>query len=131
MSIARVLGLFALFALLAVPLEAQGRGRGNGNKNNGGNGGGPAFCRSGQGHPVHGWQWCRDKGWDSGTRSIRDVGNRRDRRDDRVIVVDPRDRDRERDGRVIVVDPRDRDDDDRDDRDDDDRRAQPRIRWPF
>ena len=25
----------------------------------------PAFCRSGRGHPVHGLQWCRDKGWGS------------------------------------------------------------------
>lgn len=28
-------------------------------------GNGPAFCRSGRGHPVHGRQWCRDKGWGS------------------------------------------------------------------
>lgn len=35
---------------------------------------GPAFCRNGQGHPVHGMRWCRDKGF----------GNDRwDRRDDR------------------------------------------------
>ncbi|HUE76747.1 MAG TPA: hypothetical protein VMM83_02305, partial [Longimicrobiales bacterium] len=27
-------------------------------------GAGPPFCRNGQGHPVHGRQWCRDKGWD-------------------------------------------------------------------
>lgn len=26
---------------------------------------GPAFCRSGRGHPVHGRAWCREKGWDS------------------------------------------------------------------
>ncbi|HEY0673163.1 MAG TPA: hypothetical protein VGD27_12875, partial [Longimicrobiales bacterium] len=30
-------------------------------KNSRGNG--PAFCRSGAGHPVHGMAWCRDKGW--------------------------------------------------------------------
>lgn len=24
---------------------------------------GPAFCRSGRGHPVHGWGWCVEKGW--------------------------------------------------------------------
>lgn len=24
---------------------------------------GPAFCRSGQGHPVHGWGWCVRKGF--------------------------------------------------------------------
>ena len=28
---------------------------------------GPVFCRNGRGHPVHGRQWCRDKGF--GTRS--------------------------------------------------------------
>ena len=26
-------------------------------------GAGPPFCRNGQGHPVHGRQWCRDKGF--------------------------------------------------------------------
>jgi hypothetical protein len=35
------------------------------------NGNGPAFCRSGQGHPVHGREWCRDKGWGLGAQ--RDV----------------------------------------------------------
>jgi hypothetical protein len=29
-------------------------------------GNGPPFCRNGQGHPVHGMQWCRDKGWSDG-----------------------------------------------------------------
>jgi hypothetical protein len=32
----------------------------------GGNGAGPPFCRNGAGHPVHGMQWCRDKGFGSG-----------------------------------------------------------------
>lgn len=41
-------------------LAAQGRG----NKSSRGNSGGPAFCRSGAGHPVHGWEWCRQRGWD-------------------------------------------------------------------
>jgi hypothetical protein len=27
---------------------------------------GPPFCRNGQGHPVHGRQWCRDKGFGAG-----------------------------------------------------------------
>jgi hypothetical protein len=40
-----------VLSLLAEPLTAQGRG------------GGPPFCRSGQGHPVHGWAWCVEKGW--------------------------------------------------------------------
>ena len=32
----------------------------NGKKN------GPPFCRNGQGHPVHGRDWCRQKGYDVG-----------------------------------------------------------------
>jgi hypothetical protein len=36
---------------------------------NGKNGKGPAFCRSGAGHPVHGRQWCRDKGFGLGSNS--------------------------------------------------------------
>ena len=27
-------------------------------------GNGPSFCRSGRGHPVFGWDWCRERGWD-------------------------------------------------------------------
>jgi hypothetical protein len=30
----------------------------------------PAFCRSGAGHPVHGWQWCVDRSYKMGWRSI-------------------------------------------------------------
>ena len=29
-------------------------------------GNGPPFCRNGQGHPVHGRDWCREKGWSAG-----------------------------------------------------------------
>lgn len=29
----------------------------------------PAFCRSGQGHPVHGREWCIEKGFGLGSRS--------------------------------------------------------------
>lgn len=36
-------------------------------------GNGPPFCRNGQGHPVHGMQWCRDKGWDNRS-SMRNAG---------------------------------------------------------
>lgn len=39
-------------------------------------GGGPPFCRNGRGHPVHGVQWCREKGWAVGA-------DRRDRQWDR------------------------------------------------
>lgn len=34
---------------------------------------GPAFCRSGEGHPVHGRQWCRDKGFGIGQDRSRDI----------------------------------------------------------
>lgn len=34
-----------------------------------GNGNGPAFCRSGAGHPVHGRQWCIAKGYGLGSNS--------------------------------------------------------------
>jgi hypothetical protein len=34
------------------------------NKNKKGNG--PAFCRNGEGHPVHGREWCRRKGYNVG-----------------------------------------------------------------
>lgn len=37
-------------------------------------GNGPPFCRSGQGHPVHGWEWCERKGW--GGAYGRDVWSR-------------------------------------------------------
>ena len=43
------------------------------NTTNGKRGNGPPFCRNGQGHPVHGMQWCRDKGWSNGY-SLRNVG---------------------------------------------------------
>jgi len=36
----------------------------SGNRN--GNGNGPAFCRSGEGHPVYGREWCRQRGYDLG-----------------------------------------------------------------
>ena len=40
---------------------------------NGRRGNGPPFCRDGRGHPVHGREWCRDKGWDDEV-GWRDVG---------------------------------------------------------
>jgi hypothetical protein len=55
------------------------------------NGNGPPFCRNGQGHPVHGRQWCRDKGWGLGDSRID-----RDVRVDRRERVSRRDRDRDR-----------------------------------
>ena len=35
-------------------------------KNKKGKKNGPAFCRNGEGHPVHGREWCRQKGYDTG-----------------------------------------------------------------
>ena len=50
---------------------------------------GPAFCRSGEGHPVKGRQWCRDKGFGLGRERSRDIWGDiifRDRRyDDRMM----------------------------------------------
>ena len=60
---------------------------------------GPPFCRSGQGHPVHGRQWCVDKGWGLGGRDVR-LDRRRDD-DDVVIRRIPRDRDDRGDGSVL------------------------------
>ena len=31
---------------------------------------GPPFCRNGEGHPVHGMRWCRDKGFGSYDRGV-------------------------------------------------------------
>lgn len=41
-------------------------------------GNGPPFCRNGQGHPVHGWDWCVEKGW-AGDRYGYDRYDRNDR----------------------------------------------------
>lgn len=83
---ARTLMVAALAAILmAVPATADAQGRGNGKKGNDNDrdrdrpelirrgdhdrdadrreSRGPEFCRNGQGHPVHGMQWCRDKGF--------------------------------------------------------------------
>ena len=50
--------------------SASRRDRDRADRNERGNG--PSFCRSGAGHPVFGWEWCLDRGWDrSGSRAIR------------------------------------------------------------
>jgi hypothetical protein len=55
--------------------QRRGSARGGGNARGAGNArggaaqaarGGPPFCQNGQGHPVHGRQWCRDKGFGLG-----------------------------------------------------------------
>lgn len=40
----------------------------------GAKGNGPPFCRNGQGHPVHGQRWCRDKGFGQGSVRWEDRG---------------------------------------------------------
>ena len=64
------------------------------------NGNGPPFCRNGQGHPVHGWSWCREKGWDrSGSRAVRwERGGWED-----IILRQPKDRRYEDRGGLIDV----------------------------
>ena len=76
-------------AWLLAPTDVLAQGRGNGRLKNNGNG--PAFCRSGAGHPVHGWAWCRERGWDrNGFWRQDDVRNR----DERARRREDRDRDR-------------------------------------
>jgi hypothetical protein len=49
------LGLLLVIPAILIPTDVSAQGRGRG--------GGPAFCRSGQGHPVFGWRWCEQRGW--------------------------------------------------------------------
>jgi len=73
----RVLALIGVLMLVGVPLIAEAQGKSG--KVKGAKGGGPAFCRSGAGHPVFGWEWCRERGWDgSGTRVANARTARRD-----------------------------------------------------
>ena len=65
--------LFVIPALmLFLPLPADAQNRGNGGRN----GNGPAFCRNGQGHPVHGWEWCEQRGWGSRGSTVRGTRER-------------------------------------------------------
>ena len=56
--------------------KQDGKDKSKGAKSNPGKQGGskdkgvPAFCRSGARHPVHGWQWCVDRSYKMGWRSI-------------------------------------------------------------
>lgn len=64
---------------------------------------GPAFCRSGAGHPVHGRRWCVDKGFGLGRRG--DLDRRRDSLEDILGGIprrEPRPENRSR-GSVIDV----------------------------
>jgi hypothetical protein len=69
------------------------------NKKNRGKANGPKFCRNGEGHPVHGMAWCRQKGYDTGYGAY----NRVDWRD--VVLRRPRNVARQRDlGRGTLQD---------------------------
>jgi hypothetical protein len=70
-----VRSLLLALALVAVSLPTDVVAQGRSGK---AKGGGPAFCRSGAGHPVHGWEWCRQRGWDGRVNT----SNRSIRRDD-------------------------------------------------
>ncbi|HUF51742.1 MAG TPA: hypothetical protein VMN60_13030 [Longimicrobiales bacterium] len=61
------------------------------------NGNGPPFCRNGAGHPVHGHQWCLDKGF--GLGGARDVFGD-------IVFRQPRDRryDQQTLGRSVLSD---------------------------
>lgn len=63
--------------------ETARRGAGNAQAD----GAGPPFCRNGQGHPVHGMRWCRDKGFGNGRASAR----WEDRGWEDIILRQPRD----------------------------------------
>ena len=79
MSMTRASSLIVVLALVVASagLDAQGRGRGKAGKADKADkkGGGPAFCRSGAGHPVFGWEWCRERGWDA--TDVRTTATRR------------------------------------------------------
>lgn len=80
----RLRTLWLVPALLMAWLPSEGAAQGKGKASKPEKGNGPAFCRSGAGHPVFGWEWCRDRGWDSAsgrpaaTRGAR-TGNDRQR----------------------------------------------------
>ena len=82
----RAMYLVPVLVLALLPMSADAQGRSGKAKS----GGGPAFCRSGAGHPVFGWEWCRERGW----------GNSSAARNDRIVrggrgdAYPDRDRDR-------------------------------------
>ena len=103
----------AMVGLVMLPFSADAK---NANKIKAAKDNGPAFCRSGAGHPVFGREWCREKGWDV------------DRDRDRTRAERDRDRDREdraRDDRDRADRARERAERDRDDR------ARDRFPWVF
>jgi hypothetical protein len=83
----RALWLVPALLLVLGPFASEGA-QGKDKKAKAGKGG-PSFCRSGAGHPVFGWEWCRERGWDrpvvrnSVSRQIPRVEDRRDPYPDR------------------------------------------------
>lgn len=66
MFVTRASALMVVLALVVASagVDAQGRGKDKSNKaDKRAKSGGPAFCRSGAGHPVFGMEWCRERGW--------------------------------------------------------------------
>lgn len=97
-----LLSLLVALALTSLPSMASAQGRGNGGRAevenrrerdrnddrdddryyddrydreaNSKRGEGPPFCRNGEGHPVHGWEWCEKKGYGGyENRSLGDI----------------------------------------------------------
>lgn len=67
MSVTPASSLIVVLALVvaSVGVDAQGKGKDKPGKEGkaAAKAGGPAFCRSGAGHPVFGMEWCRERGW--------------------------------------------------------------------
>jgi hypothetical protein len=60
LTMARWASVFVALLLLVPSSNALAQNRDRDRDDNGG----PAFCRSGAGHPTFGWEWCRERGWD-------------------------------------------------------------------
>jgi len=100
MAAARWSSLIVAILLLAPSSNALAQNRDRRDDN-----GGPAFCRSGAGHPQFGWEWCRQRGWDRvNGRGVYRGDNRvyddRDYRNGRVYRDDRRNDRIYRNGRV-------------------------------
>jgi len=63
--------------IVVIPDGRRDTGRNDRGRQQRQHGNGPAFCRSGQGHPVHGRQWCVQRGFGLGDRRYDDRWERR------------------------------------------------------
>jgi hypothetical protein len=78
MTVTRSCSLIVVLTLVIASPEAFAQGRGKGKAGKAArNSGGPAFCRSGAGHPVFGMEWCYDRGWSGGNGNTTGVASRR------------------------------------------------------